>query len=130
MKKIDSIQKLSDEDLKISAQMAKVAYKALDDKQGQDIKILDIHEISILADYFLIAHGNNPNHVQAMIDEAQDKLSELGYDAESVEGYGDGTWILLDYGRIIIHVFNKDARLFYDLERLWSDSRLVEPENL
>ena len=66
-------------DLKISAQLCRTAYQALDDKQGIDIKVLDIHEVSILADYFIIAHGNNPNHVRAMIDEVEDKLAEAGY---------------------------------------------------
>lgn len=119
-----------EKDLKISAALCKTAYEALDDKQGMDIKILDIHEISILADYFIIAHGNNPNHVRAMIDEVQDKLSEAGYDAAGIEGYGDGTWVLMDFGRIIVHVFHKEARLFYDLERIWSDGRVIRPEEL
>lgn len=119
-----------EKDLMISAALCKQAYQALDDKQGIDIKILDIHEISILADYFIIAHGNNPNHVRAMIDEVQDKLSAVGFDAAGIEGYGDGTWVLMDFGRIIVHVFHKEARLFYDLERIWSDGRVIDPKDL
>jgi ribosome-associated protein len=119
-----------EEDVKQSAALAKLAYDALDDKQGMDIKILDIHEISILADYFIIAHGNNPNHVRAMIDSVQDKLSEAGYDAKDIEGYADGTWVLMDFGRIIVHVFHKEARMFYDLERIWSDGRVLDPKEL
>lgn len=118
------------EDLAISGKMAKAAYEALDDKMGEDIKVLDIHEISVLADYFLIAHGNNPNHVKALIDAVQDKLEELGYTADHVEGYQEGTWVLLDFGRIIVHVFHKEARLFYDLERIWSDGKIVSIEKL
>ncbi len=118
------------EDLAISGRMAKVAYEALDDKMGEDIKVLDIHEISVLADYFLIAHGNNPNHVKALIDSVEDKLEEMGYSPNHVEGYQEGTWVLLDFGRIIVHVFHKEARLFYDLERIWSDGKTVSIDKL
>ena len=118
------------EDLAISGQLAKAAYEALDDKMGEDIKVLDIHEISVLADYFLIAHGNNPNHVKALIDSVEDKLAEMGYTTNHVEGYQEGTWVLLDFGRIIVHVFHKEARLFYDLERIWSDGKTVSVDKL
>ena len=118
------------EDLAISSKMAKVAYEALDDKMGEDIKVLDIPEISVLADYFLIAHGNNPNHVKALIDSVEDKLEELGYSPNHIEGYQEGTWVLLDFGRIIVHVFHKEARLFYDLERIWSDGKTVSIDKL
>lgn len=118
------------EDLAVSSKMAKVAYEALDDKMGEEIKVLDIHEISVLADYFLIAHGNNPNHVKALIDSVEDKLEELGYSPNHIEGYQEGTWVLLDFGRIIVHVFHKEARLFYDLERIWSDGKTVAIDKL
>ena len=118
------------EDLAISGKLAKVAYEALDDKMGEDIKVLDIHEISVLADYFLIAHGNNPNHVKALIDSVEDKLEEMGYSPSHVEGYQEGTWVLLDFERIIVHVFHKEARLFYDLERIWSDGKTVNVDTL
>lgn len=119
-----------EEDLKISKTLAKAAYEALDDKLGQDIRILDIHEISVLADYFLIAHGNNSSQVQALIDSVDEKLSKMGYPAGKVEGKRDGNWILIDFGRIIVHVFSKDARLFYDLERIWADGKAVSAEDL
>ncbi len=118
------------EDLAVSGKLAKAAFEALDDKMGEDIKILDIHEISVLADYFLIAHGNNPNHVKALIDSVEDKLDELGYSPNHIEGYQEGTWVLLDFGRIIVHVFHKEARLFYDLERIWSDGKTVSIDKL
>ncbi len=124
-----SKQNLQD-DLAISGKMAKAAYNALEDKQGEEIKVLDIHEISVLADYFLIAHGNNPNHVKTLIDAVEDKMAELGYTPDHVEGYHEGTWVLLDFGRIIIHVFHKEARLFYDLERIWSDGKTVDIDHL
>ena len=118
------------QDLKISADLALTAYHALDDKLGGDIKILDIHEISVLADYFLIAHGNNPSHVQALIDSVEEKLEERGYTPNHIEGYRDGNWVLIDFGRIIVHVFGKDARFFYDLERIWSDSKEISVDQL
>ena len=119
-----------EQDLIISKKMCKLAYDALDDKQGMDIKVLDIHDISVLADYFIIAHGNNPNHVQALIDAVDDSLSKNGYTVKSIEGYQTGSWILMDAERIIVHVFHKDARLFYDLERIWSDGRIIYPVEL
>ena len=130
MKKNIDDEAAIEKDLAVSKEMCAKIYKALDDKQGADIKILDIHEVSILADYFVIAHGNNPNHLAAMIDEVQDKLAEAGYDDAKIEGYGDNSWVLMDYGRVIVHVFHKEARLFYDLERIWSDSRIVDPAEL
>ena len=117
-------------DMELSRKLAKAAYDALDDKQGQDIKVLDIHNISILADYFLIAHGNNPNHVHALIDEVQDRLAALGCDSSNVEGYQEGSWVLIDFGSIIVHVFSKDARVFYNLERIWSDGIQISPAQL
>ena len=116
-------------DLEISKKICRLAYNALDDKQGMDIKVLDIHDISVLADYFIIAHGNNSNHVQALIDAVDDELSKNGYPVKSVEGYQSGTWVLMDCERVIVHVFHKDARLFYDLERIWSDGRIIGPED-
>jgi len=117
-------------DLAESRRLAKLAYDALDDKMGMEIKVLDIHQISILADYFLIAHGNNPNQVQALIDSVEEKLSQEGYEPNHVEGYREGSWVLIDFGRIIVHVFSKDARIFYDLERIWSDGKEIDPATL
>lgn len=105
--------------------VVKIAYDALDSKQGEDIKVLDISGVTVLADYFIIAHGNNPNHVQSLIDETDRKLSEAGYEPKNVEGYRSGSWILLDYGNIIVHIFSKEDRMFYDLERMWSDGKEI-----
>ena len=110
--------------------MLKIAYDALDDKQAQDIKILDIRDITVLADYFIIAHGNNKNHIQALIDQTEEKLFINGYTPKQVEGYQSASWILLDYGNIIIHIFNKEDRFFYDLERIWSDGKEVALDTL
>ena len=109
-----------------SLNMVKIAYDALDDKLAEDIKIIDIRSISVLADYFIIADGNNKNQVQAMVDNVQEEL----YEMKQMEGYREGNWILLDFGDIIIHIFDKENRLFYDLERIWKDGKEVSIEEL
>lgn len=111
-------------------QMAKLAYKALDDKKGEDIKVIDISQISVLADYFIIANGTNANQVNALVDSVEEELSKAGYDVKQREGYGLGNWVLLDFGDIIVHVFDKENRLFYDLERIWRDGKSVEVADL
>ena len=111
-------------------QMAKLAYKALDDKKGEDIKVIDISQISVLADQFIIANGTNANQVNALVDSVEEELSKAGYDVKQREGYGLGNWVLLDFGDIIVHVFDKENRLFYDLERIWRDGKLMDPETL
>ena len=111
-------------------QMAKLAYKALEDKKGEDIKVIDISEISVLADYFIIANGTNANQVNALVDSVEEELSKVGYDVKQREGYGLGNWVLLDFGDIIVHVFDKENRFFSGLERIWGDGKVVLPENL
>lgn len=113
-----------------SLNMVKIAYDALDDKLAEDIKIIDIRSISVLADYFIIADGNNKNQVQAMVDNVQEELFKAGYKMKQMEGYREGNWILLDFGDIIIHIFDKENRLFYDLERIWKDGKEVSIEEL
>lgn len=108
-----------------SNEMLKIAYDALDEKKAIDIKAIDISEISILADYFLIASGTNPNQVHAMCDNISEKLGNAGYNAKKTEGYNNANWILMDYGDLIIHIFDKENRSFYNLERLWADGKDV-----
>lgn len=109
-----------------SKDMAKIAVNALEAKKGEEIKIIDIRKVSVLADYFIIAHGNNTNQVQAMADHVEEELYKAGYTCRQKEGYGSGSWILMDYGDIIVHAFDKEDRLFYDLERIWRDGVIVE----
>lgn len=104
-----------------SLEMAKTAYKALDEKLAEEIKVIDIHQISVVADYFIIASGKNKNQVQAIVDNVQDALLKAGYEMKQMEGYQNGTWVLIDFGDIVIHVFDQENRLFYDLERIWKD---------
>lgn len=113
-----------------SNKMAKIAYQALDDKKAVDIKIINIAGVSPLGDYFIIAGGENGNQVQAMSDNVIEMLGRAGFECKNIEGYQSADWILQDYGDIIVHIFNKEARKFYDLERIWRDGKLVSPENL
>ena len=108
-----------------SKELAKIAYKALDDKKGVNIKVIDISEISIIADYFIISGGNNENQVKAMADNVEEELHKTGINPNNIEGYTAANWILMDFGDIIVHVFNEDDRLFYDLERIWRDGKTV-----
>lgn len=114
----------------LSKDIAKLAYSALADKKGEDIKIIDISKISVLADYFIIASGSNKNQVQAMADNVQEELMKSGIEVKQIEGYQSGNWILMDYGDIIIHVFSSEDRLFYDLERIWRDGASISAEEL
>lgn len=110
--------------------MAQIAYHALEDKKGEDIKVIDITGISVLADYFIIANGTNESQVQALVDSVETELHKAGYSMKQREGHGRGSWVLLDFGDIVIHVFDKENRLFYDLERIWRDGREVSVEEL
>ena len=113
-----------------AAQMAKMAVDALEAKKGEDICIIDISGVSVLADYFLIANGNNKNQVQALIDHVEETLGKAGFSPRSVEGYQTANWILMDYGDVIVHVFDRQNRLFYDLDRIWRDGKKIGVSDL
>ncbi len=111
-------------------EIVKIAYKALDDKKAEDIKIIDIGDISVIADYFVIANGTNSSQVEAMVDQVTDELAKQGIHPARVEGIRSSGWILMDFNDVVIHIFSKEDRLFYDLERIWRDGKVVEPESL
>lgn len=106
-------------------EIVKTAYKALDSKKAEDIKILDIKNVTVMADYFIIAHGNNKNHIQTLAKTLEEELDKIKVFPKQKEGYMSASWILMDYGNIIIHLFGEEDRLFYDLERIWSDGKEV-----
>ena len=106
--------------------MAQIACKAIDDKKGQDIKVIDIHNVSVIADFFVIASGTNSNQVQAIVDNVEEQLGRAGFEAKQIEGNRNSSWILMDYGDVIVHVFDEENRLFYDLERIWRDGKVLE----
>ena len=109
-----------------SKKMTTLAIKALEDKKGNDIRVIDIQDVSIIADYFIIASGSNRNQVQTMADNVEEVLGRAGYEPRQLEGYGTATGILMDYNDIIVHIFSEEDRLFYDLERIWRDGKNVD----
>ena len=113
-----------------SKEMARIAWNALNDKKGEDIKIIDITGISVLADYFIIANGTNDSQVNALVDNVEEELHKAGYPLKQREGRASGSWVLLDFGDIIVHVFDKENRLFYDLERIWRDGKITDIADL
>lgn len=114
----------------ISTKMARVAYDALDEKLGEDIEILKIDEISVIADYLVIANGDNPNQIRAMLEQVEQRMMEAGFDTKRIEGNAKSTWILMDYGDVIVHIFSREDRLFYDLERIWRDGKKIDRESM
>ena len=110
--------------------MAALACKALDEKKAIDLKVIDIHQVSVMADYFLITSGSNPNQVKALMDNVEETLGRAGYLAKHVEGTQNSSWVLMDYGDVIIHIFDEENRLFYDLERIWRDGTVSSAEDL
>ena len=113
-----------------SKELAKLACDALDEKKALEIKDINIENVSTLADYFIIASGTNHNQVQAMADNVDKTLGRAGYEPKQIEGYQNANWILMDYRDIVIHIFDEENRLFYDLERIWRDGTVVEVEDL
>ncbi len=113
-----------------SKDMTKLAIAALEDKKAEDIRVIDISEVSILADYFIIANGTNRSQIQAMTNNVEEALGRAGCPVKQIEGYDTANWILMDFGDIIVHVFDKDNRLFYNLERIWRDGKAVEISDL
>ena len=105
----------------------KVAAKALDDKKAYDIKAIRIGGLTIIADYFLLASGTSSTHVKALADEVEWRLKEAGITHHHIEGKST-TWILLDYGAVIIHIFLGETREFFALERLWADGEILATE--
>ena len=116
--------------LENAKKMAKIAYHALDERKGEDITIIDISGVSVMADYFIIANGTNENQIRALVDSVEEALEKAGYPIKQTEGYRERSWVLLDFGDIIIHVFDKENRLFYDLERIWRDGKSISVEEL
>ncbi len=102
----------------------------LDEKKAQDIEVLNIGNISYIADFFVICSGNSTTQIKALADYVQEKLEALGYSPSHKEGYASANWILLDYQEIVIHIFHHESRSFYNLERLWSDAKQVDIKGL
>ncbi|MEO8100031.1 MAG: ribosome silencing factor [Acidobacteriota bacterium] len=107
--------------------MWREAVTAAEEKQAKDIKVLDLREVTSFADYFIICTGANTRQNQAICNEIESHLKEFGERPNSVEGYDNAEWILMDYGDYLIHIFSEKSRVYYDLERLWRDAKPVKP---
>ena len=107
-------------------ELAMHVVKAMDSKKGLDIRLLHTADITVLAEYFAICTASSPTHVKTLTEEIDHVLSELGEPPLRREGYRSGSWVLLDFGCVIVHVFMEEARKFYDLERLWHDAENVD----
>ena len=106
-----------------------IIQKAIDDKNGFDTAKLDVSQKTTIADYFVITSGNSSNQALAIADEVEDKMAKAGYDIINVkEGYRSARWIILDFADIIVHVFHKEERDYYDLERLWKEFEKMSKE--
>ncbi len=111
-------------------QMTKVIYDAIDDKLGQDISIINIGAVSSLCEYFVIATAGSQRQVKAIADNVEEELTKFDIEPRGKEGYDTQTWILLDYGDVMVHVFNEESRGFYNLEKLWKDAPYVDVDTL
>lgn len=109
----------------MSLDIVKKIVKALDDKKGNDIQIIKIEELTIVADYFIICTANSNTHVRALADEVEYQLEEAGIKADHIEGRATG-WVLLEYKGVVVHIFLEESRNYYNLERLWEDARKID----
>ena len=104
---------------------ALLASEAAEDKKAKDIQILDVRELTIIADYFVICSGNNDIQVKAIARGIEDRLAEEGIEPQKVAGLQDARWVLLDYADVIVHVFHQNEREYYELDRLWADAEKI-----
>lgn len=104
----------------------KTIINALEDKKAEDIQLINISEVSTIADYFVITNGSNRSQIQALSDNVEEKLAVSGVRPMNIEGYNSANWILLDYNDVLVHIFDKESRGFYDLERMWRDGTTVD----
>lgn len=111
-------------------ELLRVAVQAVENKKGEDITILDLRDISIITDFFMICTGRSSTQVKAIVEYIEDKLKEKGIFPLRKEGMSEGKWVLMDYGDVIIHVFQEAERYFYNLERLWGDARIVNATSI
>ena len=111
-------------------ELTKIIVNVLEEHKAQDINILEVSELTVLGDYFVLASGTSTTHVKSLADAVEKRLNELEIKRNGVEGRGSASWILMDYGNVIVHVFHKETRAFYNLERLWGDGIQLQPNDL
>lgn len=113
-----------------SKQLMALIAEYADNKKAEDIKVLDIRDLTTMADYFVICHGNSHPQMKAIAEEIEDKLKEKDFYPSSREGKDSAFWILMDYGDVIVHIFNRESREFYGIEHLWADAKMVNIDEL
>lgn len=111
-------------------EMLKTAVQAIEEKKGIDVTVLCISKVTVIADYFVIATAENDRQLEALSESVKDALGRKGFDCRSVEGFRRSGWVLFDYGDLIIHLFNRETRAFYDLERIYRDAEKIDPKSL
>lgn len=113
-----------------SKEMTKIVLAGLEEKKAEDIRVIDISNVSVMADYFIIASGKNRNQVQAMANSVEEELQKEGIHPRQIEGYQTANWILMDFNDVIVHIFNEEDRMFYNLEKIWLDGKKIDPADL
>ena len=108
-----------------SKELFETIVQTLEDKKAKEIRILEIKDISVLTDYFIVCTGTSTTHIKSLADAVDEKLSQAGREPFHIEGYKTARWILMDYGEVVVHIFHSDEREFYDLERLWADAKQI-----
>lgn len=109
-----------------SFELSKEIVQILDSKKAQDIQLMHIRDLTIIADYFVLASGSSSTQVKTLVDEVEFQLKQQGLEPARVEGYASNNWIILDYHDVVVHIFYTETREFYSLERLWSDAEQVD----
>ncbi len=113
-----------------SRKMTQIAYEALEDKKAEDIKVIKVGDVTVIADYFIIANGTNSSQVNTLVEHVEERLGRAGYPVKRIEGVKNKSWVLMDYGDLIVHIFSREDRLFYDLERIWRDGEDIEKDEI
>ncbi|WP_221565704.1 ribosome silencing factor [Alkalihalobacillus sp. TS-13] len=111
-------------------ELVELSVRALDDKRAENIVVLNVQGISLVADYFMICHGNSEKQVEAIAREVKDRAQENGYPVKRLEGLDQSRWVLIDLGDVIVHIFHKDDRMYYNLEKLWGDAPTLNIESM
>lgn len=113
-----------------SYELAAVLARALDNKKGKDLRVLKTENLTTLGDYFVLCTAGSNTQVKAMSDACEEAAEKNGEPAHHIEGRGDGTWLLMDFSSVIVHIFTDEARKFYDLERLWGDAEEMDMDEI
>ena len=116
--------------MKNAKELALLAARALSDKKGKEIQVLEIGELTTLADYFVICTATSTTQIKAMSDACEEAMEKQGERVHHIEGHRGGTWLLMDFSSVVVHIFMDEARKFYDLERLWGDAEEIPLEDV